>query len=216
MKKSLSMVACCAAMSLSACSPSALLKSDEPRAITYSLRSTGGEASVFSGPTKIVEISKPILPSGFDRNRIVLFMDDGRKLDYYAAAEWPAPLDSVIEEFTKSTLTATLPSMIAISATESVPSDYRLQLRVVDFEPIYGDSYEVPPKLLTKIEFTLIALPAERIVSNFILNRENVASSSRRDVIITELQSQLQSIENEAFGKLAPHLKQKEIVIPKP
>lgn len=204
--------ACVIMLSLSACSPSSFLKSDEPRQTTYSLRSSPQETSSFSGPAKIIQISKPILPSGFDGSRIALYMDEGRKLDYYAAAEWPGPLDSVIEEFTHSVLTATLPSIITINNTESVNADYRLQLNVIDFQPIYGTTPEAPPKLLTKIKFTLIMLPSEHIVNTFTLNRNDIASSSRRDVIISELQSQLQSVETEAFIKMAPSLKQKEII----
>ena len=215
-QKFLPIIGCISALALSACSPKTFLKSDEPPQITYSLRSTGQNGSVFSGPTKIVEIAKPILPPGFEQNRIVLFMDDGRKLDYYAGAVWPGPLDNVLEEFTKGALTATLPSIISVGRTESVAADYRLQLRVIDFQPIYGSNAEVPPRLLTRIEFTLVTLPSEHIVSNFILNRDGVASSARRDIIIGELQSQLQSMEGEAFARIAPHLKQSETSITKP
>lgn len=207
--KKLLMSACFAMLSLSACAPSSLLKSDEPRQTTYSLRSSDQATSVFSGPTKVVQISKPILPSGFERSRIALYMDDGHKLDYYAAAEWPGPLDSVIEEFTHNALSVALPSIIVVNMTDSVEADYRLQLNVIDFQPVYGATYDAAPKLLTKVKFTLVALPSERIVSNFTLSRDDIASSSRRDVIINELRSQLQSVEAEAFVTIAPHLKQK-------
>ncbi len=194
---------------LSACSPTRLLTSDEPRQTTYSLRGDM-TASAYSGPSRIVEIAKPILPSGFERSRIALYMDDGRKLDYYASANWPGPLDAVIEEFTHRALATTLPSIITVSPTQPVHSDYRLQLRVIDFQPVYGQSHEVAPKLMTAVEFTLISLPAQKILSSFTLRKEDVASSARRDIIISELEAQLRGIESEAFAKLAPHLKQKK------
>ncbi len=209
------LLTCAALLTLTACSPASLLKSDEPRQTTYSLRGSVAEPSDFKGPSRIVEVARPTLPSGFERNRIALYMEDGRKLDYYASANWPGPLDAVLEEFTHRTLAATLPSIITVSPTQPVDADFRLQTRVIEFQPVYGGSFDVAPLLQTSVEFTLVTLPAEKIVSSFTLRNEAVASSARRDIIISELEAQLQAIEREAFIKLAPHLKQKKSA-PKP
>lgn len=198
------------ALALAACSPTKLLTTDEPRQTTYALRGNAAEPSGFTGPAKIVEIAHPTLPTGFERNRIALYMDGGRKLDYYASANWPGPLDGVLEEFTHRILASTLPAIITVSPTQPVDADFRLQTRVIDFQPVYGTSFEAAPLLQTRIEFTLVTLPAEKIVSSFTLESEIEASSPRRDVIISELEAQLQAIETEAFIKLAPHLKQKK------
>lgn len=197
------------ALTLGACSPTTLLTSDEPRQTTYSLRGDMA-AAPYTGPSRIVEIAKPIMPSGFERSRIALYMDDGRKLDYYASANWPGPLDAVIEEFTHRALATTLPAIITVSPTQPVHSDYRLQLRVVDFQPVYAASHAVAPRLMTTIEFTLVSLPQQKILSSFTLRRDVAASSPRRDLIISELEAQLREIESEAFIRLAPHLKQKK------
>ena len=199
-----------AALMLTACSPTKLLTTDEPRQTTYSLRGAMAEPSGYTGSAKIVEIAHPTLPTGFERNRIALYMDGGRKLDYYASANWPGPLDGVLEEFTHRVLAATLPAIITVSPTQPVDADFRLQTRVIDFQPVYGTSFDAAPLLQTRIEFTLVTLPAEKIISSFTLNNEVSASSPRRDVIISELEAQLQAIETEAFIKLAPHLKQKK------
>ena len=198
------------ALALTGCSPTKLLTTDEPRQTIYALRGQVSEPSGYTGPSKIVEIAHPTLPIGFERSRIAFYMDDGRKLDYYASANWPGPLDGVLEEFTHRMLAATLPAIITVSPTQPVDADFRLQTRVIDFQPVYGSSFDAAPLLQTRIEFTLVALPSEKIVSSFTLQNETQASSPRRDVIISELEAQLQAIESEAFVKLAPHLKQKK------
>ncbi len=185
-----------------------ILKSTEPPQTTYMLR-PASVALHETGPARIVEIPKPAIPPGFSRDRIALYLQNGQKLDYYATARWPAPFDEVIQNFTRRSLTAALPYVVTVSPTQPVDPDYRLEIKVNEFQPVYAGSFSEPPMLKVNLEFSLVRLSTEKIASSFTLNQERRANSARLDVIIAELETMLQETQTLAFEKLEPALKVK-------
>lgn len=195
-------------LSLLAAPGCALLKSNEPRQTTYTLRPAPASQAPQgeTGPARIVELPKPDVPSGFERDRIALYLDDGRKLDYYASARWAAPFNIVAEDFTRRALAASLPNVVQVTPVQSVDADYRLQVRINDFQPVYRGSFKDAPRLMTSVSFTLVNLPDESIVTSFTLSAEQDASSPRLDVIISELSAQLDTVQRDAFTRLEKFL----------
>ncbi len=175
---------------------------------TYSLRPALSAPALETGfkTARIVEIARPSVPPGFEGDRIALYLAQGQKLDYFAAAKWPAGLDDVLQNFTRRTLTNTLPYVVAVTPSQSLNPDYTLQMKVNEFQPVYNGDLTSAPRLVTNIEFTLVAQPSERVISSFSIGKQGTASSNRLDVITAGLEKMLQEIEYEAFTRLDPLL----------
>ena len=195
---------------LTGCSTGNLLKSTEPQQTIYSLRPvelTGATSDVMA---RILEISVPSVPPGMEQDRIALSLDNGQKLDYYAGARWSSSLEHVMQEFTRRTAGASLPYIVAVTPDQGIAADYRLQIKINEFQPVYAaGSTGGAPYLKASIEFTLIRLPADQIVSSFTLSRNFEAQENRLDAITLGLESLLREIEHEAFLKIDKKLQAK-------
>jgi ABC-type uncharacterized transport system auxiliary subunit len=192
-------------LALTGCSTAGILKSNEPQQTTYTLRPLTNSIAE-TGPVRIVEIPKPEVPPGFGRDRIALYIQNGQKLDYYASARWAAGLDEVLEEFTRRSLTTSLPYVVTVTPAQSLDANFRLEVKVNEFEPVYSGEFSAPPILRANIEYTLIRLPEEILTTSFTLSHTQPASSARLDIIIEDLETMLKSNQEEAFRKLAPSL----------
>lgn len=192
---------------LPACSTSELLKSTEPQQTIYTLRPVASSGQGSAATARVVEIAAPSLPPGMESDRYVLFLDDGQKLDYFAAARWSAGLDQILQDVTRRSASAVQPYIVATTPGQGVDPDYRLQLKVNEFQPVYGADSMAAPTLKVSIEFTLVSVAEDKIVSSFTLTRHDAASENRLDVITLGLEHMLQEIEREAFMKLDPKLR---------
>lgn len=194
----------CALSLLSGCT--SLLKSDQPAPDTYALRAANNiEPLSQKSVSKVIEIQRPILPPGFDTARIGMYLENGRRLDYYAGAKWPAPLDETLQEFTVQTARKTWPSMIMVSPGQSIDTDYRMQIKVNDFQPVYQSGPQAAPLLVASISFTLLEMPSERIVTSFTVDQQEAAQANSLGLITAGLEHLLQSVEAQAFTTMSSH-----------
>lgn len=194
---------------LSGCAGGGILTSTEPPQTIYALRAAQNADAAQSGPARVVEIAKPTLPPGFETDRIALYLDNGRTLDYYSGARWPDILDAVIQDFTRRTVSSTLPYVVATLPNQNQYADYRLNMKLNEFQPVYGADAGAAPDLVVDAEFTLVALPGERIVQSFRLSERNAAASNNLESVAGGLEDILRRIEAEAFAKLDARLKGK-------
>lgn len=194
-----------AVLLLSGCA-SKLLQSNEPAASIYSLHE-GRNIAAASVPanalTKIIEIQRPALPPGFDTARIGMYLENGRRIDYYSGARWASPLDEVLQEFTIQTARKTLPRAIVAAPGQSIDFDYRLQIKVNEFQPVYAAGPDQPPILMAGMTFTLLTMPDEKIVTSFTIDQQEVAQSNTLTHITAGLEHLLQSVEAQAFETIA-------------
>lgn len=192
---------------LAGCAGGGILTSTEPPQTIYALRALNGAEASEGGPARVVEIAKPNLPPGFETDRIALYLNKGRTLDYYSGARWPDIFDIVIQDFTRQTAGNTLPYIVATLPNQNQSADYRLNLKVNEFQPVYGENASAPPELVLDAEFTLVVLPKEKIVQSFRLTRRTMAASNNLEAIAAGLEKMLQDVEGEAFGRLDARLK---------
>lgn len=193
---------------LAGCGTSSLLTSQEPRQTIYALRAAAVDSAVpMDAPAQIIEITQPTLPPGMERDRIALYLDGGRKLDYFAAARWTSSLDDVLQDFTRRMAGNVLPYVIAVTPQESIHPNYRLQIKMLDFQPVYEGNADGTPMIEAVVEFTLVSLPKDKVVTSFVLGKRGRASDNRLDVITAGLEKMLQEIEYEAFMRIDHHLR---------
>lgn len=194
---------------LSGCA-SSFLKSDEPPVTIFSLRAAQNLDPIGEdqkAKSNIIDIRRPFLPPGFDSARIAMYLENGRRLDYYSGAKWPSPLDETLLEFTSQTARKTLPNIIIAAPGQATESDYRLQMRVNDFQPVYSGGPDQLPQLVASISFTLLKMPEERIVTSFTIDQQETAQANTLSLITAGLEHLLQSVEAKALETVAIHLK---------
>lgn len=207
-KKTYAAASLVALLLLSGCGTSGMFTSKEPQQTIYALR-TGAPAPAAPSdiPAQIVEIAHPSLPPGMERDRIALYTDGGRKMDYFAAARWTAALEDVVQDFTRRMAGNTLPYVIAVTPDENVDPHYRLQVKILDFQPVYDGDAAGTPMVEAGAEFTLVSLPSDTIVTSFVLGKRGRASENRLDVIAAGLEKMLQEIERDAFIRIDGYLR---------
>lgn len=192
---------------LAGCNTANVLKSTEPQQTVYTLRPLEPLEKNSNVPARVLEIAMPTLPPGMDTDRIALFLANGQKLDYYAAARWSAPLRRIVQDVTRRNVSAVLPYVVAVTTEQGMDADYRLQVKVNELQPVYEDGANNVPLLKANVEFSLVRANSDKLISSFTLFKEERASDNKLDAITLGLEKMLQDIEREAFIKLDAKLR---------
>lgn len=189
---------------LAGCGTSRILTSTEPQQTIYTLRALQPhpDAAASSDRARVIEIAAPILPPGLDTDRIALLHADGQKLDYYASARWAESFRPLVQSFTHRMASSVLPYVVAVMPEQHLDADYRLQIKINDFQPVYQTSTQSVPTVVANVEFTLIRTQSERIVSSFTLSTQQTPTDNRLDLVVASLEALLQDIQQEAFFKM--------------
>ena len=197
----------CMTLTLSACASKleSLTKSDKPAPSTYALHAAPA-ATVGTQYRGVLIVARPTIPSGYTSERIVLQMDGGRQMDYYAGAKWPDTLDEVLSDVLIQSARGTFPGMTVDSPSVSVPGNYRLAVTFNDFQPVYAGAPDGIPTLRVSATFTLISLPTESILSDFTLTSERAAQANTMTAVTTGLEQSLHEVLAGAFKRLTPVL----------
>ncbi len=201
MKTSLMMAV--AAVALVACSP---LKSTAPAPLTYALHPDLTTPQTQSHPDGVMFVSRPGLPAGFDTDRIALYMDGGRRIDYYAGARWAEALDIVLQDVLVRAGRHELPNMIIDSPDLNIPAQYKLAVKVNDFAPFYEQGAAGLPLLRLSLTFTLVRMPRENVVSDFTLQSEMRAGDNTVSAVTAGLEAMLKGILPRAYANIAEAL----------
>ncbi len=205
--KKIVLMALSAMLMLTGCSTGSLLTSSEPQQTIYTLRALRPVDAPSTVSAKVVEISTPSLAPGLDTDRIALMLVNGQKLDYYASARWADSFGNLIQSFTRRTASAVLPYVVAVAPEQGLNPDYKLQVKINELQPIYAADAQGIPVVTANVEFTLIRMPSERIVTSFALSMQQTPAENRLDLIVLSLETLLQNIQQEAFAKMDTHLR---------
>ena len=164
-----------------------------------------GPSKQAKGPVTIV-VPKPELPPGLNTERIVLYLDQGHRLDYYADAKWSAPLDDLLQDFLIEKTRQSLPGKVIGTPDLASSARYKLAVKVTDFGPVYAGAPDKPPRLDVGMTVTVLALPNETAKAQFTIRRSVPASDNNLKDVTSGLENVLQSATDEALQKAAPFL----------
>jgi ABC-type uncharacterized transport system auxiliary subunit len=182
-------------------------KGGDPNATTYTLHPPEATAAVARGESGVIVVPKPDVPPGFDGDQIVLFLGAAHRQDHYAGAKWSAKLDELLQDFIVRTARAELPGRVVQTPDAEVKARYRLNVKISDFEPVYADKPDTPPKLVVAMTMTVVALPGERARAAATVTKSAMASENRLSVVTKELDALLLETTQEALRKVAPDLR---------
>lgn len=195
------------ALSLGGCM--VLPSSDDGPVAIYALHKSPIPDNFFAEAAResgIMVIPAPGLPSGLETERIALYMNNGRRLDYYASARWADDLDNVLQDVIIQTGRHALPGMIVDKPDLNIPANYRLAITVNEFQPVYRAGPEAAPQLRSSMTFSLIQLPGEEVLTNFTIENGQQASSNHLSVIVSEMESLLQATLEKAYQRISAEL----------
>jgi ABC-type uncharacterized transport system auxiliary subunit len=180
------------------------LQSKQPPSELYVLHPlpSEGKGAVAAKAEKVMIVPEPLLPAGFKTDQIVLFMQDGRRLDYFANARWPADLDRVLQDFIIQSLRKSWPHTIVTTPDAALPAAWRLLVKVVDFQPVYANGPDSTPEIHIAMTFTLVAMPDGKIINDFTLARKTMAPANTMTAVTSQMESLLRSLLREAAGKI--------------
>jgi ABC-type uncharacterized transport system auxiliary subunit len=150
---------------------------------------------------RIVLIPEPEVPSGFDTNKIALYLYNGRRLDYYKNAVWAGRLGKILQDVIIQSASS-IPGTLAVTPDSGLPASYEILAKVNDFEPVYAADPQAPPQLKVSIDFRLISLESKKVLLNVTLSARKLASANTQTAITSGLESLLLQVNARAFRKI--------------
>ena len=180
----------------------------------YTLRASASASAAAAAKTptpaqargrEVVVVPKPELPAGLGTERIALYLQEGRKLDYYADAKWSARLDDLLQDYVIQRAKQDLPGKVVGTPDLAPSARYRLALKVTDFGPVYADMADKAPRLDVALTATVIALPGETVKTQFTVKKSSAASANSLTAITNELGTLLASATDETLQKARPY-----------
>ncbi len=165
-------------LALTACG--SLFSSKQPAPSLYLLSAHPGTP----GPEIAAELSvlKPQVRSGLDTDRIAVLYAD-RRLDYYAAARWSAPLDEVIQDLAVQSFRVQANLRSVSSDASPFTAGYYLAIEVTDFQAEYK-SGDANPTIRVHFSALLGKTSDRRIMDHFEASATQRAADNRMTAIV--------------------------------
>lgn len=198
MMKSIFAVCAAAALALTGCSG---FKSTEPPTTLYMLHAAETTAPQAQQTRRFVSVAEPSVPPGFESERIAVYQQQNRRMDYAAGAAWPAPLPKVLQNFIVHSAGGAS-GVMAVLPDSGIPAGYNLFVRVNDFEPVYTGDAKAAPLLKASMTFTLMSLERNKLVATFTESRDTPAAANTLTAITGGLEQLAQSMVADAFQKM--------------
>ncbi len=176
------------------------LISKEPPPTVYALHA--GRASSVPAMRRVVIVPGPQVQQGFSTDQIALYLEGGRRFDYYAGARWPAEFDHVLQDFVIESARQVWPNGVVAGPDLGIPADSRLAIQVIDFAPVYSAGADGVPVLKVGMAFTLLSVPDGKILCHFTIADKKVASTNTQTAVTTGLESLAQSVVARALERI--------------
>ena len=181
------------------------MKSNQPPPTVYVVKAENAGGEKAAKNLSIVVVPEPSVPAGFESDKIIVYLDGGRRLDYAAGANWPAPLSKMLQGFTLQSAQG-VGSILAVTPEAGVTAGYRLGFIVNDFEPVYAGNAVGVPELKVSLTFTLVSLKTDKLVDTFTIVKTQAASANSLTAITAGMESILSGMMSEALQRLAPQM----------
>ncbi len=181
------------------------LKSTAPPPTMYALHATTADAAEPSKTRPVILLPEPDVPAGFDTDRIALYLDNGRRMDFYAGAQWPDHLAKVLQGVILQTAAAQT-AFTTVSPDMPARAAYRLQVRALDFEPVYAGGAAAAPQLKVTLNFRLLSLESDKIIMDTTYPETVAASANTQSAVVAGLEELLQKAVASGYDDVAAAL----------
>lgn len=191
------LVALAASAALAACG--SLFASKRPAPSLYQLSAHAGTP----GPAIAADLNifKPQVRAGLDTDRIAVLYPD-RRLDYYAAARWSAPLDTLIEDLAVQSFRAKANLRSVSGDASPFSAGYWLEIEVADFQAEYLPG-EVNPTIHVHFSALLGKASDRRIFHRFDASAARRAADNRLTAIVAAYEDAADAVLSELVADTA-------------
>ncbi|MBR9825855.1 MAG: hypothetical protein GYB36_08640 [Alphaproteobacteria bacterium] len=182
------------ALSVSACV--SLLPEVEPAAV-YRLSSPEPRMGEAGLEPVIVQVQRPVAPSGLSGDEIAVAVAD-RHLAYMSAARWIAPAPVIIQNLIIDTFHAGEDGVEPVHPADAIRARFELRLDLREFEAHYDRGRDVAPTVRVRIAARLIESDGRELVASQVFSANVRAGANRAGAIVTAF--------NEASTQVATEL----------
>jgi cholesterol transport system auxiliary component len=169
---------------LSGCS--GLFHSDARPDQVYYIRATAPQKNGDRIPASL-RFTRPTTAPGLDSPQIVLVQSD-RRMSYYLAARWPAPVSNLVETIAVEKLRGSGVWQSVGDSTSAFPSDYVMQVTVRRFEADYTGGGSAPD-----VHVVLDCLVGRRegreVLADFIAEGSAPAEANRQSAVVAAFET---------------------------
>jgi cholesterol transport system auxiliary component len=175
------------ALSLAGCT--GLFHSNARPEQVYFLRATASAQSA-AAPAPVqasVRLSRPTANPGLDSPQIVLVQSD-RRMSYFLASRWPAPVPSMIETLAVEKLRASRSWQSVADSTSAFPSDYVVQVAVRRFEADYTGG-GIAPDVHVVLDCVVGKREGREVIASFLAEGSATATANRLSAVVAAFET---------------------------
>jgi ABC-type uncharacterized transport system auxiliary subunit len=147
----------------------------------------------------VVAVTSPRLPPGLGTDKIALYLEGGRRLDYFGAASWPSGLGDMLQDFIVRAARGGCRSLTAVRADPAVMADETLLVDVGDFGPVYAHGPDALPFLKISMTFTLVSAHDGKVLGVFMAAETGRARANTLSAVASGMQALLRKATDKAW-----------------
>lgn len=178
------------------------LKSSLPGPDFYLLHPAAVEQAAHPDHPVSISVEMPEVSAGLDTDKIALFKNNGRQLDYFSGVRWNGALDDILQDF----IIRTFEASYSVAAVEGnglhQKADYKITTKIRDFQAEYGSDLNALPLLRVGIVMAAVKLPEEETVARVRLEKTFRAEENGMSAIVSGFEKALQEILREALNEI--------------
>jgi ABC-type uncharacterized transport system auxiliary subunit len=184
-------------ISMVACSP---FQSAQKPPTVYALQGASvGEKQDTVTPRAIL-VPEPHVPTGFDTNKIALYLYNKRRLDYYSNAVWADRLGNVLQGVILQTVSNTA-GLMGVIPGWGLPASEELLVTVNDFEPVFAAGADGIPQLKVSLNYQVVSLENGKLLRSATFSETAPAAANTQTSIVSGLETLLKQVNARAMKR---------------
>jgi ABC-type uncharacterized transport system auxiliary subunit len=145
-------------------------------------KSAAPESAPTAKPALTLRVVRPAAGPGLESSHIVLLEPD-RRMSFYMASRWAAPLPDLVEELAVETLRSSAAWAVVQASESGFPADYLLQIRIRSFGADYTNS--AAPDVRVAFDCTIGRRSGREIIATFSAEGSSRAAANKLGDVVT-------------------------------
>jgi len=149
---------------------------------------------------RAILVPEPQVPTGFDTNKIAMYLYNKRRLDYYSNAVWADRLGNVLQGIILQTVSNT-PGLMGVTPGWGLPATEELLVTVNDFEPVYAAGPDDIPQLKVSLNYEVISMESGKLLRSATFSGTAPAAANTQTSIVAGLEKLLRQVNAKAMRR---------------
>ena len=159
-----------------------------PEQVYFLRATTSSQGAAAPAPVQAsLRFSRPAANPGLDSPQIVLVQSD-RRMSYFLASRWPAPVPNLIETLAVEKLRASGSWQSVADSTSVFPSDYVIQVTVRRFEADYTGG-GAAPDVHVALDCIVGKREGREIIASFLAEGSATATANKLSAVVAAFET---------------------------